>query len=117
MAVSYHDSNSKEKAQKNAKYIPSKEILELADSEYSKHAFTSEYDTLLGKNMVEKALMTLEQQYKEVIVLYYYEEMSIKEIAKTLQLFEGTVKSRLFTARKKMKSAMQCSVKEDLKYV
>ena len=70
------------------------------------------YERVLDENIVENALQTLSKQQREVIVLYYYNDMSVKEIAKTLQVFEGTVKSRLFTARRQMKSALQRLKKE-----
>lgn len=42
-------------------------------------------------------MMTL--KHRSVVILYYYEEFSIAEIAKILGVFEGTVKSRLHKAR------------------
>ncbi|MHC1749273.1 MAG: sigma-70 family RNA polymerase sigma factor [Cellulosilyticaceae bacterium] len=44
----------------------------------------------------------LNYKYKEVIVLYYYQEMPIKEIAIILGIKEGTVKVRLQRAREKL---------------
>lgn len=70
------------------------------------------YERVLDDNIVENAFQTLSKQQREVIVLYYYNDMSVKEISKTLQVFEGTVKSRLFTARRQMKSALQRLKKE-----
>ncbi|ONI39910.1 hypothetical protein AN639_05145 [Candidatus Epulonipiscium fishelsonii] len=40
------------------------------------------------------------------LILYYYNELTVKEIAKVMQCFEGTVKSRLHTARNKLKNAL-----------
>ncbi len=47
-----------------------------------------------------KAVGTLSKPLNEVIVLYYYNGLTIKEIAQILNCREGTVKSRLFNARK-----------------
>ncbi len=44
---------------------------------------------------VRAALYTLEESTREAIVLRYFAEMSIKEIAETLDWAEGTVKSRI----------------------
>lgn len=54
----------------------------------------------------------LELKQKTVIVLYYFNDMSISEIAKAMGCFEGTVKSRLYKARKNLKSALQHSIKD-----
>ncbi len=44
---------------------------------------------------------------KETILLYYYSEMSIEEIAQTMDCSQGTVKSRLFLARKAIKTEIE----------
>lgn len=41
---------------------------------------------------------------RETILLYYFNDMSIEEIAQTMDCSEGTVKSRLFLARKAIKT-------------
>ncbi|MEJ9232032.1 RNA polymerase sigma factor [Peribacillus butanolivorans] len=46
---------------------------------------------------------TLKVKYQTVIVLHYFQELSILEIALTLNIREGTVKSRLYNAREKLK--------------
>lgn len=42
----------------------------------------------------------LSQKYRNVVYLYYFEDYSIEEIASILEIATGTVKSRLYTARK-----------------
>jgi len=37
-----------------------------------------------------------------VVVLHYIQDLPIKEVAKTLEISEGTVKSRLYRAREKL---------------
>lgn len=49
----------------------------------------------------------LEDIYKEIIILYYFEQFHIREIAKILNLSEGTVKSRLFRARAELKKFLE----------
>ncbi len=44
---------------------------------------------------IQAALYTLDDRTREAIVLRYFAEMSIKEIAQTLKWAEGTVKSRI----------------------
>lgn len=55
------------------------------------------------KHLIGKSLDKLSMPLKTTIVLYYYNELSIKEIAKVLDCFEGTIKSRLHNARKLLK--------------
>ncbi len=44
---------------------------------------------------------------RTVVILYYYDGLGIREIAKMLGIMEGTVKSRLYTARKRMERALE----------
>jgi RNA polymerase sigma-70 factor, ECF subfamily len=50
-----------------------------------------------------KQVMDLPKKYKEVILLYYYQELSTREISKILNVPEGTVRSRLYRARELLK--------------
>jgi RNA polymerase sigma-70 factor (ECF subfamily) len=45
----------------------------------------------------------LDEEFRTITVLFYYEDLSIKDISKTLDLPIGTVKSRLARARQKLK--------------
>lgn len=49
----------------------------------------------------------LDDSFREVLILYYFEEFRIKEIAKILAIPEGTVKSRLSRAREELKQSME----------
>ena len=60
----------------------------------------------------ERARLTLELSLlsriqRECVVLYYLQNRSVKEIARILGIPEGTVKSRLFDARKNVKKGME----------
>lgn len=46
---------------------------------------------------------TLSEEFRAITVLYYYEDLSVRNIAKVLNLPTGTVKSRLARARHKLK--------------
>lgn len=52
---------------------------------------------------VANAVAGLPEKYRTVIYLFYYEEMSILEIAQTLSEKESTVKSKLHRAREMLK--------------
>lgn len=52
------------------------------------------------------AILKLKPIYREIIVLYYYEDFSIPEIALILTIPEGTVKTRLKRAREQLKKKL-----------
>ena len=56
---------------------------------------------------VMELVRNLPQKYKAVIHLFYYEEMSIKEIAEVLELKESNVRARLTRARQKLKEVLK----------
>ncbi len=51
---------------------------------------------------LEESINMLNEDLRVTTRLYYFEDMSIKEIAKILDIAEGTVKSRLARAREKL---------------
>ena len=55
---------------------------------------------------MDEALGMIRPEYREVVVLYYREELSIEEVAATLDLPPGTVKIYLFRARKELASIL-----------
>lgn len=48
---------------------------------------------------LRQAVNYLDLKYRTVILLYYYNDLSTKEISRVTGMLEGTVKSRLYTAR------------------
>jgi RNA polymerase sigma-70 factor, ECF subfamily len=52
-----------------------------------------------------EAVLQLPIKYREVILMYYYKEFSIKETSEVLSLKEATVKTRLSRARKLLQEA------------
>ncbi len=71
------------------------------------HELTSE-DGLRGE-LIE-VIKELPDELSVVLILFYYEEYTVKEIAKLVSLREGTVKSRLYRGREKLK---QCILREE----
>lgn len=53
------------------------------------------------------AIAGLPAKQRTAVVLYYFNSMGTKEIAKVMGCLEGTVKSRLFTARTNLKEALE----------
>lgn len=56
---------------------------------------------------VREVLDELSEEKRACVLMMYYEEMSIGEIAQTLEIPEGTVKTRLFSARKDLKNKFE----------
>lgn len=55
---------------------------------------------------IKAAIEELDEKHRMVLVLYYYNEFSTKEISYITGCMEGTVKSRLFSARKKLEQKL-----------
>lgn len=54
-----------------------------------------------------ESINKLRPEFKEVVLLFYYQGFSVTEIAEMLQIAEGTVSSRLSRARAKLQSEMK----------
>lgn len=55
---------------------------------------------------IQSAINELEPKYKHVIVLRYFQDMTIPDIAKILECPEGTVKSWIHRALKQLKNSL-----------
>ena len=58
-------------------------------------------------NELWDCVQKLPDEYRLVIVLYYYNELSLRDIAKILNIPMGTVKSRLSRGREFLKQALE----------
>ncbi len=58
------------------------------------------------KNFLHEGIHSLPVQYKKIITFYHLDHMSYQEIAETMDLPEGTVKSYMFRARKILKERL-----------
>lgn len=56
---------------------------------------------------VHRAVANLPEGLKLVVLLYYMEELSIVQIATTMEIPQGTVKSRLHRAKKMIKKELE----------
>ncbi len=59
------------------------------------------------KAMLEKSLDKLDYKYREVLILYYLEDMPYKDIAEVLQVPQGTVGVRLRRAKEALKKEFE----------
>jgi RNA polymerase sigma-70 factor, ECF subfamily len=68
------------------------------DSAFSAQELRSDLGAVLG---------ILNERHRSVVLLRYYLEFSCVEIAELLQISEGTVHSRLYTARQRIMAALE----------
>lgn len=71
---------------------------------------TKKKDKLLVQNertLIGEAVLNLPLEYREPIILFYFQDLSIHEIAETIGLPQNTVKTRLRRAREKLKPLLQ----------
>ena len=64
------------------------------------------FDTTEAHGHLKRALLELEPNYRTVIVLQHLEGFSDREIGERLEIPEKTVKSRLFTARQRLRAIL-----------
>jgi RNA polymerase sigma-70 factor, ECF subfamily len=56
--------------------------------------------------LLRTAIGTLKPEFREIIMMFHFEEMKYHEIAETLDIPIGTVMSRLFHARRALKNVL-----------
>ncbi len=57
--------------------------------------------------LLSDAVIQLPRKLKEVVLLFYYQEMSYEEVAKALSISRSTVYNRLVSARARMKDLLE----------
>ena len=89
-----------------------KKIIYLENYNQTDLVYNDKYDDF----GVRQAIKKLDEDLKTMVILYYFEDFNIKEISEIQKLPEGTVKSRLSRARKKLESIFldENTRKEDL---
>ena len=99
---------SKNKLKGKVEYQIDDEIL-IAETETDELMLPEEYITKAEKRKVLLQIMedTLSFNQYQVVLMFYFNELSISEIAQALEISEGTVKSRLNSSRAKMKTAIE----------
>lgn len=60
-----------------------------------------------GSKQILSKVNELPLKYREVIILYYFEELALKEISEVLSIKLNTAKARLQRARKKLKPKLE----------
>lgn len=99
---------SKNKLKGKVEYQIDDEIL-IAETETDELMLPEEYINKAEKRKVLLQIIedTLSFNQYQVVLMFYFNELSIAEIAQGLEISEGTVKSRLNSSRAKMKTAIE----------
>ena len=99
---------SKNKLKGKVEYQIDDEVL-IAETETDELMLPEEYINKAEKRKVLLQIIedTLSFNQYQVVLMFYFNELSIAEIAQALEISEGTVKSRLNSSRAKMKTAIE----------
>ena len=73
--------------------------------EYKQDA-TDPIDDFLEKDSVSAAIMKLRADDRQLLILYYYQELPVREIAAIIGKSENAVIQRLSRARKRLKNIL-----------
>lgn len=83
-----------------------KDILTLEDEWIGNIDVEYEVEKGIDRDLLRKELFEINSLYREVLVLFYFEELSIKEISNLLNEKEGTIKSKLSRGRYILKESL-----------
>lgn len=67
----------------------------------------NEADRNLSNSELLKVVQQLRKKYRDVILLHYFQELTVKEVSQVLVIPEGTVKTYLFRGRKQLKKILK----------
>ena len=98
---------------KQRKEQPAEEIWETKENQPSEIEILNQVLTQEENKLLYEAVARLEVKQRTVVVLYYFNQMTAKEISKAIGCMEGTVKSRLYAARRNLRLLLEGQEKED----
>ena len=92
---------------KYRKYKSSPQIMDFESNEEKDNKINNieDKDSVNYDNsiMLKQLINNLNKDKKEVVILFYFQDFSVKEVATILRIPEGTVKKRLYSARQYIK--------------
>ncbi|MDM5229972.1 sigma-70 family RNA polymerase sigma factor [Lysinibacillus pakistanensis] len=100
--ITVHKSHDYLRSWKNKRHM----LLEKLHIGVSKRTPEKELVEKDNRRILTTALFELPIAYREVLILYYYQELKIREIAEILASTENTVKTRLRRARQKLQEKL-----------
>ncbi len=114
-------------ANTSKRYIKKKKPMLFADinknapTEWNEEELNKDYlpqesvDTKETSRILMELINGLSEDKRLCILMYYYQDMSVKEIAETLELSVSTVKYNLYSARAELKKGAEALEKRDTK--
>ncbi|HEX5012573.1 MAG TPA: RNA polymerase sigma factor [Candidatus Limnocylindrales bacterium] len=69
------------------------------------------------RDQLERAFRRLSAEHRAVVVLHYYLDLSIDEIAETLEISRGTVKSRVHHAMRGLRAAIDADARTAIREI
>ena|GEM_PF-2401787 len=90
---------------RKSKHESVEEYPEIPDNSQNPEFIAEKRD--IGRILLKALKNSLSLVQRMTIILYYYDEKSVSEIANIMQVSENTVKSRLFNARKKLREELK----------
>lgn len=63
---------------------------------------------------IKQAMKNIDKDLKQIVILYYFDDLSVEEISNILQIPKGTVKSRLSRARQVLAKELIDGYNEDV---
>ncbi|MDI9510293.1 MAG: sigma-70 family RNA polymerase sigma factor [Clostridiales bacterium] len=94
----------------NRRVVPMMDYKEDAIISESDYDEVEKQDT---KQYIKETVLSLPAKYRDVVLCVYYQEMTIAEAANTLNIAEGTAKSRLSRARNKLKEKLEGRISDE----
>lgn len=105
-------------SKKEKRTVPTENIFETIPTN------TTELSQKEENLLIHSQINQLELKQKTTIILFYFNDLSVREIATIMGCFEGTVKSRLYSARKileiklkELKQEKECDSHEACKFI
>lgn len=83
-----------------------KKIIYLENYNQDSQAKNDDYSDFETRELIK----SLSSDLQEIVILYYFENFNVKEIANIVKIPEGTVKSRLSRARKELSGKLRKEV-------
>ena len=70
-----------------------------------------ELSPVVDRDVLERAFARLSMDHRIVVVLRYYQDLAVPEIARLLGIREGTAKSRLYHAMRGLRAALEADAR------